>query len=360
MPIFKREEKTGMSNIKVSVLLTFYNQEKYVDKALESILDQKTNFDYEVLVGDDGSCDHTIEKVQSWIDRFPQKVHLYVMPREEKDFQPGFRASRNRLNLLNHVKGDYFIYLDGDDYFSNMNKLQNQVDILERGENLHCVACGHDITVLYPDGKEEIWNNKLKEVKKGYVAPKIYWNEGYYVHTDTLLVRSSVIQKIDTHILENAFNDILITYAIIQAGGIYYLPESMAVYFQTGDGIWTGREKILGLIRSIELYDICNIINPQFKRGTILRTLESWKELIENRHFIDSSDKQLQILLADAKAKKLCCTVNWIQYNDKTRFQKMLWLVYAYSKAYGFYFRFAVEHPERVLRKILKVMRVVK
>ena len=50
--------------MKVSVLVTFYNQEDYVDEALQSVFDQKCDFDFEVLIGDDGSTDGTMAKLQ--------------------------------------------------------------------------------------------------------------------------------------------------------------------------------------------------------------------------------------------------------------------------------------------------------
>ena len=52
--------------MKVSVLVTFYNQEDYVDEALQSVFDQKCDFDFEVLIGDDGSTDGTMAKLQKW------------------------------------------------------------------------------------------------------------------------------------------------------------------------------------------------------------------------------------------------------------------------------------------------------
>ena len=59
----------------VSVIVTFYNCEEYVDAALKSVMDQKTSFDFEVIVGDDGSSDGTMAAVQKWIDRFDLMDH---------------------------------------------------------------------------------------------------------------------------------------------------------------------------------------------------------------------------------------------------------------------------------------------
>ncbi len=226
------------NSAKVSVLVTFYNQEKYVDRALESVFCQKTNFGVEVLVGDDGSSDGTQKKVQCWIEKYPDRTKLLVMPRNEQKYAPGFRASQNRLNLLKNVRGKFFIYLDGDDFFCDENKLQKQVEILEKAENSGCIGCGHPIYALFPDGTKKNFggNERLSE---GIVDAKKYWKYSY-LHTDTLLFRSSVIEKLPVDLLDCVFNDNLITFSIIQHGNLYYLPQTMAVYEQTGDGIFTG------------------------------------------------------------------------------------------------------------------------
>ena len=59
-----------MNDYKISVLVTFYNQEMYVDKALTSIFDQKTDFDFKVIIGDDGSTDGTVGRIKKWMEKY--------------------------------------------------------------------------------------------------------------------------------------------------------------------------------------------------------------------------------------------------------------------------------------------------
>ena len=74
-----------MDEITVDVLITFYNQEKYVDLALKSIVNQKTDFGIKVLIGDDGSTDKTRDLVAKWIDRYPGMIELYVTERTPEE-----------------------------------------------------------------------------------------------------------------------------------------------------------------------------------------------------------------------------------------------------------------------------------
>ena len=67
---------------KISVLITFYNQEMYVDQALSSVMSQTTDVPYKIIVGDDGSTDSTVEKLKGWIKEYPDQIEVLVQPRE--------------------------------------------------------------------------------------------------------------------------------------------------------------------------------------------------------------------------------------------------------------------------------------
>ena len=303
---------------RVSVLVTFYNQDKYVNQALSSIFNQKTEFGIKVLVGDDGSSDDTRAIVEQWIEKYPGQIELYVMDRTPGKHIAGFRASKNRINLLKHVDTEYFIYLDGDDYFDYEGKLQRQVEILDNPDNSDCIACGHNTDMLYFDGRRvPITSTKIGE---GKYSPKEYWYKTYF-HTDTLLTRSSVIPYINLELLENSFNDNLITFTFIQKGNLYYIPESWAVYLQTGDGIWTSGKEIENHIRNMFLYDLCVQINPGMIRETSRRFQHTWFSLLGLRKQINASE--LQAFSDEALDKNMSNSYNWIHYKELNALQKL-------------------------------------
>jgi glycosyltransferase involved in cell wall biosynthesis len=301
----------------VSVLVTFYNQEEYIERALTSIIEQKVNFDYEIIIGDDGSSDHSPEHYQKWIERYPDKIRLITNSREGECI-PSFRASWNRIGLLKEAGGKYFIFLDGDDYFSDASKLQKQVDILENRANSDCVACGHNIEMLYKDGSRSLATDS--SLQEGKLTAKEYWKR-YYIHTDTLLIRSSVINQLPLKLLENNFNDNLITFSVIQFGDIYYLPEPMAVYLQTEHGIWTYGDRANNLIRNIMGFDLCIQINRQMYHESVIRFAQNWNELIKIRKQIDA--EKLGGLLETARDKNMDNTISWITYNQLSIYGKI-------------------------------------
>ena len=68
--------------IKVSVLITTYELQSVIEQALKSVLGQECSFEYELIVGDDGSADDTVGIVKCYADKYPGKIRIFTMPRE--------------------------------------------------------------------------------------------------------------------------------------------------------------------------------------------------------------------------------------------------------------------------------------
>lgn len=284
-----------MEQYKVSVLITFYNQEKYVDDCLESVFSQKTSFPFKVIIGDDGSTDGTIDKILEWQNRYPERLSYIVMPREVgKRYVGGTRASQNRLTLLDKVDTKYFQYLDGDDYWTDENKLQIGYDILEKEENRECVGCAHAIIRFHEDDPAKSKCLPGPEVKEGKYEIKKYWKDMYF-HTDTILFRSENIAKLPRNILADSFNDNLITYSFMQFGSMYYIDKVMAAYRQNDNGIWAGEKRTVSVIREIILYDLECKINSSLQSVCMHRHLSNFVYVHNNRGSIKNLEAYYEI-----------------------------------------------------------------
>lgn len=116
---------------KVSVIIPAYNGDRYIGKAIDSVL-QQSYHDYEIIVVDDGSSDHTSQIVQS----YGSKVQ-YISQQNQ-----GVAAARNRG--LEIAQGEYIAFLDQDDFFLP-NKLALQVALLKQQPSLGIVNSGWQI-----------------------------------------------------------------------------------------------------------------------------------------------------------------------------------------------------------------------
>lgn len=308
------------SEIKISVLVTFHNQEDDVLRALNSVKAQKTDFTYEIIVGDDHSTDGTVNKVEKWSRDNDFKVQI-VVPDIPPNCPPGFRASRNRLELLKHVKGRFFIFLDGDDSFCGIDKLQKQVDILEHVDNQDCVACGHGIQYEYIKGtKGNIDCLPPKEFQEQKMSLKQYWC-GTYFHTNTILFRSSLITILPVDLLINNYNDNMITFSALQHGMIYYLPIYDALYTQTGTGIWTGEKVVISQLRNMFLYDLSIIMNKDIIYESDIRFSSTWINVYKLRKSL--SQTQYKGYFDEAIQRKMKYSKLWISYNDLNILRKI-------------------------------------
>lgn len=116
-----------MNNFKVSVVVLTYYHEKYLKKALDSILSQKCNFNYEIQIGDDCSKDGTIEIIKKYKELYPKMIFYH-----QNESNNGI--SSNLYDTMCRCRGEYITILAGDDYFIDDDKLKKQVEFLDNHE----------------------------------------------------------------------------------------------------------------------------------------------------------------------------------------------------------------------------------
>lgn len=133
--------------VKVSVCITTYNLESYISQTLDSILSQKTTFDYEIIVGDDFSTDKTRDILLQYKREFPGKIILHLQERNAG-------VNHNDYDLINLAKGEYIAWCDGDDFWLTEDKLQKQVEILDTNPKFSCVHT-HWVDHYEKDGREQ-------------------------------------------------------------------------------------------------------------------------------------------------------------------------------------------------------------
>lgn len=255
--------------MKVSVLITTYNLEHYVAETIESVLSQKTNFDFEILVGDDGSQDKTASIVKAYAERYPGRIELYVMDRNpEVKYNRIERASKNRINLVEHARGEYLIFLDGDDLYIDEDKLQKQVDILDAEENQDCIACTHNIWLYWNEDEKELINPYKKKFK---ISGREYWKNCMYFHSDTVMFRNIYHGKFPEEIPKNYYDDNIIIYSLLKYGKLLYIPDVMVNYRQLENSSWNSVDDMEKNLINLLDWDIEEQINSEYRRQSTIR-----------------------------------------------------------------------------------------
>lgn len=248
------------SNPVVSVVIITYNQDKYIKEAIDSVLSQKTSFEFEVLIGDDGSTDGTSEILRSY-----SKVNgLKVFTRDREDWDRSkyiHSARRNLIKTIFAASGKYVALLEGDDYWIDDLKLQKQVDFLESHPN--CVSCHHwqRYGVYDMDTYSEI-TAPIND--QGYLPEKISTVKNIFSNTMRVKTRThmfrNVLSSLPDWFYKVGFGDVPLSMVLGKHGDFGFLDEEMAVYRQTKSGISTKglgeRDFILGhYLKWIEIWE---------------------------------------------------------------------------------------------------------
>ncbi len=224
----------------LSVRLMTYNHASYILEAMESIDTQKTDFDFEVLVGDDFSNDGTTEKVKSFESKNP-RAHWTIVPRVKgeqyyMDRQENGRV-QNFYDLLKHCHGKYIALLDGDDYWTDELKLQKQVDFLEQHQD--AVGCFHNSVVVDDDNKVK-WERYFEGVDgTSYNQDDSVRTLRSAYSTGSLVFRNDAIKPYLEDFLKIG-TDFILEVLITNEGDLYFMDQNMSVYRFHEGGVWQG------------------------------------------------------------------------------------------------------------------------
>ncbi len=136
----------------VSVSVTAYQHAAFLGECLDSILAQRRDFPIEVLLGEDGSTDSTRAIAKRYADAHPDLIRLFLRDRGQVVMIDGRPTGRgNFLNNYAEARGRYLCHLDGDDHWTDRDRLAIMVERMEREPDL--AMCFHNAWNLYPDGR---------------------------------------------------------------------------------------------------------------------------------------------------------------------------------------------------------------
>lgn len=223
------------------MLVIFHNQIDFIDRCIESILSQKVNFDYEIIIGDDSSDDGTWEEIQEYVKKYPKNITAYrVLIDKSLMYTNSQRSGINRANILKHAKGEYFNFIDGDDFIINEKRFQYQIDILEK--NLDCIGCACGVSFY----KEINGNLELDFINQDHLVlpSETKINSSFYIRNlffnNMAIIFRNVYTNIYKDLEKTCFVDTYLTDYYLQYGDLYFINKPMYGYLLSQKGAWTG------------------------------------------------------------------------------------------------------------------------
>ena len=234
-------------NRMVSVVLITYNQERHIRKAIESVLSQETAFDYEIIIGEDCSVDKTRAICKEYQQKYPSKIHLFL-------HESNIGMHQNFLRTVCRANGKYIALCEGDDFWTNPQKLQMQYDLLEKNPDfsgVHTKVCyvdAHDIIT----GESDLMPKDSSSVSFDYLVQK------NVIHTCSFMFRKSVLDETVDSILNAApIPDYTLFLAAALKGGIYYFNTITAAYRKNAgvSATWTFSNLIKDRLKIYSLFE---------------------------------------------------------------------------------------------------------
>lgn len=232
------------NDIKVSVCVVTYNQEKYIAECLDSLVSQETDFKFEIIVGEDCSTDGTRAIVQQYVDKYPDIVKPVF-------HEQNVGAVENIKQVYLAAKGKYIAHMDGDD-MALPTKLQKQFSTLE--ENPDCNICSHDMSRIEKNGKlkRKIWNHPEGK----YDLLDLYRKLPFFAHSSKMF-RNKYEAEFWTELLNDPnILDIDIHIVNLEDGLIYNISELLGVYRVdngvSSEGLKYNKALPLGVERAFE------------------------------------------------------------------------------------------------------------
>ena len=222
-----------MNNPKISVIVTVYNHERYLQQCLDSILSQKTQYPFEIIVHDDASTDMSPSIIREYYNRYPTIIVPILQTINQYSQHIGIVATY----IIPRIRGQYIASCEGDDYWVSNDKLEIQCNYML--SHPECALCFHKAEMTY-NGKNI-----------GYIAPfnkdcavdpyAVIAGGGGYMSTNSMMSR---VQDYTTAREMDFFKNAPVGDAPLQAylatsGTIFYFNRVMSAYRTMSEGSWS-------------------------------------------------------------------------------------------------------------------------
>lgn len=220
-------------NFILTVLCPNYNNERYLERAIESILQQKCNFNYKIIVIDDCSTDNSIKIIDSYVKKFPNKIYLY---KNKKNL----RLLGTIIKGYRMVNTEFFTVLDPDDYYIDEHYFQRAIDFLRRHQQYTVYV---NNTIMKKDGNDYLFFHDIKtkdyilndagDILLGHTSSTVFRNKFNKNNLDT-------IEKYIGTEYEKAFRgDTFRNLFALNFGKGHFENKNAGVYNFTHEGIWS-------------------------------------------------------------------------------------------------------------------------
>ena len=249
-PVIEKKNRTPKKPI-VSVCVQTYNQENYISQCIENILSQKTDFQFEILLADDGSNDDTPKICLYYANKYPDKIR-YLIHSRSNNLKILGQSSANFISIFNFfsARGKYIAICEGDDYWGDNLKLQKQYEFMEKNPSYS--LCYHAFIPVDNQGLP-INTQLVSPLNRSMESKDLIFP---WVHPSTLTIFfRNVLDKIPIEATKVLTLDVFLYSILGNFGPGKYLKDISPSYYRLQEnGIWGKRDLEYKLLNRVNTY----------------------------------------------------------------------------------------------------------
>lgn len=280
----------------VSVCIITYRHARFIRECVESALAQVADFPFEIVIGEDESDDGTREICQELAAAHPDRIRLLLHRRADVihvDGRP--RGTRNLVNAVAAARGEFVALCEGDDYWTDPQKLARQVAYLR--ENSDCVGCFHEASLVDGAGRElqaEFFKPQVTATQEKYDRRDCLGHLLSKYATCSLLFRREAFRDPPAWYLKRS-SDFFFDLVITAHGKLGFLDRRMAAYRRHDGGVWSGQSRVMQFLELITRFRLL-LREPEFfpiYRDELIAQLTSFERALALNDDLAAAEREL-------------------------------------------------------------------
>lgn len=219
----------------VTVILPTHNHAPFIAQAIDSVLMQKTDFSFDILLHDDASTDSTADICRDYAARYPEKITLIAQQVNQYTID---RRIQSHI-LIPRVLAKYTAILDGDDYWVDPLKLQKQIGYLEAHPD--CTLCigGADLVDV---SNNVVGHTKPYDADRMVDPADMIRGGGGFNATNTIVMPTKLLQNLPEFADHVEAEDIPFQLLGALSGYAWYIADTLMAYRVAVPGSWSTRQ----------------------------------------------------------------------------------------------------------------------
>lgn len=268
----------------VSIICKTYNHENYIEDTISSFIEQKTTFPFEVIIHDDASLDKTPIIINKLKEKHPNIIK--VIHQQQNTYNNGINT--DKINIYPEVSGKYIAFCEGDDFWTDTDKLQKQYEFMEL--NSDYTLCFHGVQIIN-NRKEKILNRTIGPIGGGNQEFKLYdVGKSGFIHISSMFLKADLL-KHDipewVYFIKGGIGgDLKIAIYSALKGRVYYIDQIMSSYrIGVNNSLMDRMRKSYSVDMKLEYEKLIIRLLEEIKENSDSRNLNELEKLIRYYKF---------------------------------------------------------------------------